>query len=80
MEELFKQANSNGPSPRQAPGPPHPPVDNEENDNNLKSILTSPKLASGSSEENQGWLKQISNYFMEAYQLGATECKDKNIA
>ena len=52
MEELFKQANSNGPSPRQAPGPPHPPVDNEENDNNLKSILTSPKLASGSSEEN----------------------------
>ena len=30
MEELFQQANSNCPSPRQAPDPPHPPADNEE--------------------------------------------------
>ena len=30
MEALFKQANSNRPSPRSAPDPPHPPVDNDE--------------------------------------------------
>ena len=32
MRSFFQQANSNGPSQRQAPDPPHPPADNEEKD------------------------------------------------